>query len=73
MKRFLLFAGQTYYASGGFHDFVKSYDSREEACEVALSSNRSWWHVYDAQETRICAWGDGLPYGAPAKPEIEEP
>jgi len=30
-KRFLLFAGQNYYPDGGWHDFVKSFDTYEEA------------------------------------------
>lgn len=31
MKRFAVFAGLTYYPGGGMADFVKSFDTEEEA------------------------------------------
>ncbi len=30
-KRFLLFAGDTYYPQGGWRDFIKSFDTYAEA------------------------------------------
>ncbi len=44
MKRFLLFAGDDYYPSGGWGDFVGSYDSVEEAIPDAYSE---WAHIVD--------------------------
>lgn len=31
MKRYLLFAGSCYYPSGGIEDFIKDFDTKEEA------------------------------------------
>jgi hypothetical protein len=31
MKRYLVFSGQTYYPSGGWEDFIGSFDTPEEA------------------------------------------
>lgn len=31
MKRFLVFYSETYYPDGGFYDFEKDFDSKEEA------------------------------------------
>lgn len=33
MKRFLLFAGESFYPSGGWHDFIADFDSLNEAYE----------------------------------------
>lgn len=40
MKRYLLFAGSTYYASGGWNDFVEDFDTYEEA----------WAHYHEANK-----------------------
>ena len=53
LKRYLLFAGDYYYPSGGMNDFVDSFDSIEEA--VAQHDKNfidSWKHVYDCVEVR---------------------
>lgn len=56
-KQFWLFAGDYYYPGGGFHDFVNSYDTREEAEEEALIVLRDpgyvrkkydWYHIFDS-------------------------
>lgn len=57
MKRFLLFGGDTYYALGGFHDFVGSYDTYVGAFEVSekmLSDmaddyRLDWTHIVDSK------------------------
>lgn len=56
MKRFLLFAGNTYYARGGWHDFVGEFDSADVA--VAMAEERGegaygWWHVLDSATGQI--------------------
>jgi len=57
MKRFLLFAGDTYYPKGGINDFVKDFTSLNEAKEAAKGfSNDSfeWYHIYDTKtKTKI--------------------
>jgi hypothetical protein len=62
MKRFVLFAGEHYYAKGGAADLVGSFDTLEQA-RAALDSETTerwgdqvviadakgdvWWHIYD--------------------------
>jgi hypothetical protein len=70
MKRFLLFAGEIYYASGGFHDLIGSFDSLEEAVSDAendapeVSGFRQWWHVFDLDARKVVAQSEKKPHGA---------
>lgn len=63
-KRFLLFAGERYYPSGGWNDFVLDFDTAEDAAFAgrSLAERRreqenlghfSWWHVVDSQTLRV--------------------
>lgn len=56
MEPFLLFGGVDYYASGGWADFLGSFDSPEDAAAHASQLKNSdvggfgnepidWWHV----------------------------
>ena len=54
MKRYLLFAGDTYYPGGGWSDYKGSFDTIEEAKTSALAGERwsaehihkfDWWQV----------------------------
>lgn len=47
MKRFLLFAGETYYPGGGWDDFVDDYDTLEEAEAKAKTLKENWWDIVD--------------------------
>ena len=49
MKRFLLFVGDTYYAAGGWNDYVDSYDSQIEAAAAAFRVKGDWFQVVDTQ------------------------
>jgi hypothetical protein len=72
MKRFGLFGGDTYYALGGFNDFIGSYDFLENA--VAEGHRRqsldygkdsiSWWHVIDIVTMKIMAGTPEQAHGA---------
>jgi len=55
MKRFLLFCGSQYYPGGGWYDFSKSFDSKEEALKAAAAPDRSydWWHIVDRDSGKI--------------------
>jgi hypothetical protein len=64
MKRFLLFAGENYYPSGGMEDFINSFDSEQEAKDwynknqIAAKSNPDleeyeWLHIWDCTESKI--------------------
>jgi len=70
-RRFALLGGQSYYARGGFHDFLSSHDTIEAAVSEArrLSSLRrideiEWWHVWDCSTNSVVARSDGQAYGA---------
>lgn len=51
MKRFLLFAGDKYYAAGGANDHQGSYDDLYEAIAAGQKEladrTADWWHVWD--------------------------
>lgn len=85
MKRFILFGGYDYYATGGFNDFLSSHDTADEAVKRAeelmakrLSDRIEWWHVYDAQLGEIVghsetqAHGTDEAYKNGGKPTLKE-
>ena len=53
MKRFLLFMGEHYYPEGGWHDFMGSFETLEDAKSAALKSNWEWVQVVDIEENDI--------------------
>lgn len=57
VKRYLLFAGDQYYPSGGWHDLSGEFDSIEEAEEYVFERGYEWWHVVDREELRIVKAG----------------
>lgn len=71
MKRFMVFAGQTYYANGGWKDFHCDYNSRDEAiAEVdrlvsehprrVIRALADWAHAVDGETgERIHDIGNG--------------
>ena len=78
IKRYGLFGGHFYYASGGFTDLLHSYDTLDEAVAVATNPVEKgqfmqfnahgpldWWHVFDFDERRVVAHGldHGVDFG----------
>lgn len=56
MKQFLVFAGSDYYPEGGWHDFVRSFDSKDDAIMfVAQKRDGDWWHIVDTKTGMIVA------------------
>ena len=62
MKRYLVFAGEDYYANGGALDFQSSFDSMDDAAahgkriigkRISEYETAEWWHVFDAETGRI--------------------
>jgi hypothetical protein len=55
MKRYLLFAGELYYPSGGWDDFVNSFDTIEEcmAAETNTTSGYDWAQIVDTTTGKI--------------------
>lgn len=67
MNRYALFAGDTYYPSGGFDDFRKTYDTPEEAMQAGtyssnefgyISYSYDWYQVVDLNSLEIIASGE---------------
>lgn len=50
MKRYLAFAGNTYYPCGGWGDFVGDFDTITEAFDAGKKGNErfGWWQVIDS-------------------------
>jgi hypothetical protein len=46
---YFLFAGDTYYPSGGWRDFVGRYELAGDAVRAAHQRNYDWWHVIDVR------------------------
>lgn len=54
MKRYLVFAGEYYYPTGGWDDFVGDYDDLEDATAAGKNPGHDgewhqWWHVIDSE------------------------
>lgn len=47
VKRFVLFAGYDYYPSGGWGDFVESFDTAEEARAAQFANGCDWKQIID--------------------------
>lgn len=77
MSRFLLFAGETYYAKGGAHDLVDSFGSLVEAKaygEALMEKDRyrfQWFHVFDIGTKAIVSKSATQALGAPRGDEEE--
>lgn len=64
MKRFLVFAGQSYYPEGGMDDFVGDYETLGAAEATAREKllgtpgkwdDADWAHVYDTKNRKRIA------------------
>ena len=75
-KRYWLFGGECYYATGGVHDRQGMYDTiadavaegkRQQAAEWSgrLHDVYEWWHVVDITTGEIVAGSESQAYGAP--------
>ena len=70
MNRYLLFSGQTYYASGGWRDFAGDYASADDAVADGRAGcvpdghgdcrKPDWWHVVDGESGRVIAGEENL-------------
>lgn len=65
-KRYWLFAGNDYYATGGMHDLEGSFDSAAEAEASAQNLDPDqWYHVVDITTGQIVSGTKYQAYGAP--------
>jgi hypothetical protein len=61
--KYLLFAGDKYYPSGGWHDCRGAFESILAAMKAAVEGQYDWWHVVELQhgDGKIVEFGKG-PY-----------
>lgn len=57
MKRFLVFAGSSYYPLGGWDDMVNSFDTEKEALLFVTSIDESWYQIVDTVTGNILRGG----------------
>ena len=53
---FLLFGGYTYYAGGGWNDYLGSYFTADEAIidgQAFMPDRIDWFHVVDLEHDKI--------------------
>lgn len=56
IKRYLVFAGEDFYALGGWGDFCGDFDTEDEAFKAALDvPNSEWRHIVDTKTGKIIA------------------
>lgn len=65
MKRYALFAGETYYSRGGWFDFANAFSEKSAAIRAAMAAYKDsmkdedaveridWWHVIDTQRCKL--------------------
>jgi hypothetical protein len=57
MKRYLLFAGATYYPGGGWDDFVGHFDdvkeARKKGDEVLKEIGNDWFQIVDTTTMKV--------------------
>lgn len=66
MNKYILFAGETYYAKDGAHDVIGRYESIDLAINIASKLNQKhfdWWHVYNTETMQIVAKSESQAYG----------
>lgn len=51
-KRYLLFAGEYYYPSGGFHDYKGSFETINDARSNVML-HHDWYHIVDLDTLKI--------------------
>jgi hypothetical protein len=66
----LLFAGEYYYATGGFNDFKGTFSSLEQAMSVVNAEAHNvrydsweWWHIIDSDTLGVVARSDYQAHG----------
>lgn len=68
--KYLLFAGESYYAKGGFNDFQGAFDNELEARnKVAEDSANNgwhgweWWHIINSDTQEVVARSSNQAHG----------
>ena len=51
-EKYLLFAGEFYYPSGGLHDFIGNFKTIEDA-KGRIKDYHDWYHIVDLESLEI--------------------
>lgn len=63
--RYILFAGETYYASGGAHDYMGQSNEEMELRNYPSLDIFDWWHILDTETGLISSRSESQAHGAP--------
>lgn len=55
-EKYLLFAGEFYYPSGGLHDFIGNFKTIEDA-KGWIKDYHDWYHIVDLESLKIVKEG----------------
>jgi hypothetical protein len=60
MKRYIVFMYDNFYPTGGWHDYLGRYDTKEEAKEAGLAAQtktgRDYVDIVDLETNEIVLW-----------------
>lgn len=66
MKRYILFAGEWYYPSGGVYEIVGVYETEQQVLQAHDQEHRqgegwavNWAHILDIETHRVRVWSTG--------------
>lgn len=66
MKRYLLFAGQDQYPTGGWGDFKGDFDTIEDAYQ-SNKGTIDWWEIVDSETGQVIKDIPGMETQAPIR------
>jgi hypothetical protein len=52
-KPFLVFAGNTYYPSGGWSDLRDSFETLDDAKDFLIKTHFDWSHIIDIRTQKL--------------------
>lgn len=58
MKAFIVFAGSTYYPSGGWSDFSGTFDTRDEGLVHVAITRLDWWQIVETSTMQVVSEGE---------------
>jgi len=53
--KYLLFAGDSYYADGGALDLQTGGEDLDELITKAMILHKDWWHIFDTEQMELIA------------------
>lgn len=53
MKRYLVFSGYFRDPTGGWDDYVGTFDTLDECRDVIKNADDQWWHIVDTHTLAV--------------------